>query len=88
MSLSASMVWIQVLVTCSKVGFELRSSHLLGRRSYCLSHLKILLEYFFFLNWGLNSHQPFFCDGCFRDRVSQTTCPDWLRTEIFLISAS
>jgi hypothetical protein len=29
-----------------------------------------------------------FCDGYFRDRVSQTVCPGWLWTAILLISAS
>jgi hypothetical protein len=38
-------------------------------------------------------HQPFLCDGCFRDRVSWTglnspICLGWLWTEIFLISTS
>jgi hypothetical protein len=29
-----------------------------------------------------------FCVGYFQDRVSQTVCPGWLQTGIFLISAS
>jgi hypothetical protein len=29
-----------------------------------------------------------FCERFFQDRVSQTTCPAWLRTLIILISAS
>jgi hypothetical protein len=33
-------------------------------------------------------HQPYFCEGFFRDRVCWTICPGWLRTEILLISAS
>jgi hypothetical protein len=34
-------------------------------------------------------HQPFFvCDRFFQDRVSRTTCLDWLRTTFLLISAS
>jgi hypothetical protein len=33
-------------------------------------------------------HQPFFDDGFFQDRVSQTISPGWLWTVILLISAS
>jgi hypothetical protein len=33
-------------------------------------------------------HQPFFCDGYFQDRVSQTISPGWLQTAILPISAS
>jgi hypothetical protein len=53
--------------------------------------LHYLLQY-----WDLNSGSSpwattpafFFIDGCFQDRVSWTVCPGWLRTLIFLISAS
>jgi hypothetical protein len=54
--------------------------------------------FFFFFSryWGLNSGPSpwattpaqFFVIGFFWDRVSQTVCPDWLQTEILLISAS
>jgi hypothetical protein len=33
-------------------------------------------------------HQPFFCEGFFQDRVSQTICPHFLWTAILLLSAS
>jgi hypothetical protein len=33
-------------------------------------------------------HQPFFCVGYFRDRVSQTICMDYPQTVILLFSAS
>jgi hypothetical protein len=49
---------------------------------------------FFWKFWGLNSGptswatpRALFCDGFFRDRVSQTFCTGWLRTLILLISA-
>jgi hypothetical protein len=35
-----------------------------------------------------HSTSPFFCDGCFQDRVSQTICLSWLWIMILLISAS
>jgi hypothetical protein len=45
--------------------------------------------------WGLNSEPSplitplaLFCEGFFRDTVSQTICPDWLQTLILLIPAS
>jgi hypothetical protein len=50
-----------------------------------LSYLNITKYNFFMQYWGLNSeplYQPFFCDGFFWDRVSQTICPDWLWTMI------
>jgi hypothetical protein len=53
---------------------------------------------FFFFFWGTGAwtqglylkplHQPFFCDGFFWDRILPTICRGWLRTAIFLISAS
>jgi hypothetical protein len=33
-------------------------------------------------------HQPYFCDGYFWDKVSQTICWGWLQALILLISAS
>jgi hypothetical protein len=42
----------------------------------------------FTLNHSTSSPQPFFGEGFFWDRVSQTICPGWLQTMILLISAS
>jgi hypothetical protein len=52
---------------------------------------------YFFSSWywvwtqGLHFeplHQPFFCDGVFRDRVYWTICLGWLWTAVLLIAAS
>jgi hypothetical protein len=53
-------------------------------------------SFFLFLQyWVLNSGPTpwatppaFFCAGFFQDRISQTICPGWLWTMIFLISTS
>jgi hypothetical protein len=58
--------------------------------------LIFLTKFSFFLwYWGLNSRPTpqvtppaTFCEGFFRDRVSQTICLGWLQTLILLISAS
>jgi hypothetical protein len=49
------------------------------------AHIKF---FFFFLIQGLHLEPALFCDGFFRDRVSQTIFLGWFQTEILLIAAS
>jgi hypothetical protein len=59
-------------------------------------HSPFFLSFFsVWLYWALNSGPTpwatpaaLFCDGCFRDRVSQTICLGLLQTVILLVSAS
>jgi hypothetical protein len=56
---------------------------------------QVFITFFFFCGAGAWTqgfhlelvHQPYFCDGSFRDRVLQTICLGWLWTTILLISA-
>jgi hypothetical protein len=70
-----------------KLAFKLLNTSELPRY-----HMHYKFFFFFFeVHWiqGLYPellHQPFFCEGCFWDRVSGTICPSWLRTMILLSS--
>jgi hypothetical protein len=61
---------------------------------YEINHILYQLSEFLWY-WGLNTgptsratSPALFCDGYFQDRISWTIFPDWLWTEILLISAS